>query len=76
MMVELTVASEFPAFQNLTAKEDAFTVGWLRSHGGILLDKTNMPPMANGGYAARPICLSRKSLQQGVSDSSICIRVL
>jgi amidase len=49
MMAGLTVASGSPAFRNLTAKEDAFTVGRLRSHGGILLGKTNMPPMANGG---------------------------
>jgi amidase len=49
MMAGLTVASGSPAFQNLTAKEDAFTVERLRSHGGILLGKTNMPPMANGG---------------------------
>ncbi|KAH4260646.1 hypothetical protein HBI25_187070 [Parastagonospora nodorum] len=38
-----------PSFQNLTAKEDAFTVGRLRSYGGLLLGKTNIPPMANGG---------------------------
>ncbi|EAT79431.1 hypothetical protein SNOG_13104 [Parastagonospora nodorum SN15] len=37
-----------PSFQNLTAKEDAFTVGRLRSYGGLLLGKTNIPPMANG----------------------------
>lgn len=49
MMEGLTVASGSPAFQNLTAHEDAFTVGRLRSGGGILLGKTNMPPMANGG---------------------------
>jgi len=48
-MEGLTVASGSPAFQNLSAHDDAFTVGRLRSGGGILLGKTNMPPMANGG---------------------------
>ncbi|KAF2996031.1 hypothetical protein E8E13_002527 [Curvularia kusanoi] len=49
MMAGLTVASGSPAFQSLTASEDAFTVGRIRHGGGVILGKTNMPPMANGG---------------------------
>uniref|UniRef100_L2FA87 Amidase n=1 Tax=Colletotrichum fructicola (strain Nara gc5) TaxID=1213859 RepID=L2FA87_COLFN len=49
MMKGLPVAAESPAFRNLTAGVDAFTVGAIRSAGGIPLGKTNMPPMANGG---------------------------
>lgn len=49
MMRDLSVASGSPAFQNLTASEDAFTVGAIRAAGGIPMGKTNMPPMANGG---------------------------
>ncbi|KAK7419298.1 hypothetical protein QQX98_003450 [Neonectria punicea] len=45
----LPVAAGSPAFQNLTASEDAFTVSQLRSGGALALGKTNMPPMANGG---------------------------
>ncbi|KAH7323223.1 amidase signature domain-containing protein [Stachybotrys elegans] len=49
-MVEgMTVASGSPAFKDLTARTDAFTTGLIRSGGGIILGKTNMPPMANGG---------------------------
>lgn len=49
MMKGLTVASGSPAFANLTATHDAFTVGLIRNAGGIGIGKTNMPPMANGG---------------------------
>ncbi|RZI78883.1 MAG: amidase, partial [Rubrivivax sp.] len=45
----LTVASGSPAFANLTAKEDAFTVSRIRQSGGVLIGKTNMPPLAAGG---------------------------
>jgi Asp-tRNA(Asn)/Glu-tRNA(Gln) amidotransferase A subunit family amidase len=45
----LTVASGSPAFKDLVAMEDAFTVAKLREAGAILLGKTNMPPMAAGG---------------------------
>ncbi|KAL6850720.1 hypothetical protein ACO1O0_007845 [Amphichorda felina] len=45
----MTVASGSPAFQNLIANEDAFTVGAIRSEGGVLMGRTNMPPMAYGG---------------------------
>ncbi|MBB3111345.1 amidase [Paenibacillus phyllosphaerae] len=45
----LTVASGSPAFKNLTAKDDAYTVEKIRESGGVLIGKTNMPPMAAGG---------------------------
>jgi amidase len=45
----LTAASGSPAFANLMAYRDAFTVERLREAGAICLGKTNMPPMANGG---------------------------
>lgn len=45
----LTAASGSPAFANLKAYRDAFTVERLRAAGAICLGKTNMPPMANGG---------------------------
>ncbi|KAM5359493.1 hypothetical protein ACJZ2D_014428 [Fusarium nematophilum] len=49
MMKGLPVAAGSPAFQNLTAHDDAFTVGALRAAGAVPVGKTNMPPMANGG---------------------------
>ncbi|WP_296256274.1 MULTISPECIES: amidase [unclassified Pseudomonas] len=45
----LTAASGSPAFANLVACRDAFTIERLRAAGAICLGKTNMPPMANGG---------------------------
>jgi len=45
----LTAASGSPAFADLVAQRDAFTIGRLRAAGAICLGKTNMPPMANGG---------------------------
>ncbi|RWD64130.1 MAG: amidase [Mesorhizobium sp.] len=45
----LTVAAGSPAFEHLTANEDAFTIARLRAAGAVLLGLTNMPPMANGG---------------------------
>jgi amidase len=45
----LTVAAGSPAFEHLTASEDAFTIGRLRAGGAVLIGLTNMPPMANGG---------------------------
>lgn len=45
----LTVASGSPAFENLTANDDAFAVEKLREQGAVLIGKTNMPPMAAGG---------------------------
>ncbi|AOE74249.1 MULTISPECIES: amidase [Pseudomonas fluorescens group] len=45
----LTAASGSPAFAQLVAHRDAFTIERLRASGAICLGKTNMPPMANGG---------------------------
>lgn len=45
----MTVAAGAPAFRALKAAEDAFTVGAIREAGGVLLGRTNMPPMAAGG---------------------------
>lgn len=45
----LTVAAGSPAFAELVAQWDAFSVAQLRAAGAILLGKTNMPPMADGG---------------------------
>jgi amidase len=45
----LTVAAGSPAFEHLTANEDAFTIARLRAGGAVLIGLTNMPPMANGG---------------------------
>lgn len=44
----MTVASGSHAFQHLVATEDAFTVAQIRKAGGIILGRTNMPPMAAG----------------------------
>lgn len=45
----LTAAAGSPAFADLVAQRDAFTIERLRSAGAICLGLTNMPPMANGG---------------------------
>ncbi len=45
----LTVAAGSPAFKNLVAQKDAFTIERLRAGGAVLVGLTNMPPMANGG---------------------------
>jgi len=45
----LTVASGSPAFADLVAQHDAFTIAQLRKSGAVLIGLTNMPPMANGG---------------------------
>ncbi|WP_367402592.1 amidase [Kocuria marina] len=45
----LTVAAGSPAFRDLVAQRDAFTIERLRAAGAVLLGLTNMPPMANGG---------------------------
>ncbi|MFT4219460.1 MAG: amidase, partial [Microbacterium sp.] len=45
----LTAAAGSPAFAELVAQRDAFTIGRLRDAGAICLGLTNMPPMANGG---------------------------
>ena len=45
----LTVAAGSPAFADLVATDDAFTISRLRQAGAVLIGLTNMPPMANGG---------------------------
>ncbi len=45
----LTVAAGSPAFENLVATSDAFSIKVLREAGCVLIGLTNMPPMANGG---------------------------
>lgn len=45
----LPVTSGSPAFADLVAREDAFTIGRLRAAGAVLVGLTNMPPMADGG---------------------------
>lgn len=45
----LTAAAGSPAFRDLIAQRDAFTIERLRAAGAICLGLTNMPPMANGG---------------------------
>lgn len=49
MVKGLTVASGSPAFRDLVAQWDAFSVERLREAGAVLIGKTNMPPMADGG---------------------------
>ncbi|WXC48159.1 hypothetical protein QX201_007874 [Fusarium graminearum] len=48
-MKGMTVAAGSPAFKDLIANEDAFTVQKLKEAGAVLLGRTNMPPMAAGG---------------------------
>lgn len=45
----LTLACGSPAFAKLVATEDSFVVGRIRAAGGVLVGKTNMPPLAAGG---------------------------
>jgi len=45
----MTVAAGSPAFRNLIANEDAFTVKMIKEAGAVILGRTNMPPMAAGG---------------------------
>ncbi|MGN6127784.1 MAG: amidase, partial [Humibacter sp.] len=45
----LTAAAGSPAFADLIAQRDAFTIERLRAGGAVLIGLTNMPPMANGG---------------------------
>lgn len=49
MVTGLSVAAGSPAFADLIAQKDAFTIERLRDSGAICLGLTNMPPMANGG---------------------------
>jgi len=45
----MTMAAGSPAFENLVATSDAFSIKVLRDAGCVLIGLTNMPPMANGG---------------------------
>jgi Asp-tRNA(Asn)/Glu-tRNA(Gln) amidotransferase A subunit family amidase len=45
----MTVAAGSPAFKDLVANEDAFTVKKIKEAGAVILGRTNMPPMAAGG---------------------------
>ncbi len=49
MVQGLTVAAGSPAFEDLVAQWDAFSVAQLLAAGAVLVGKTNMPPMADGG---------------------------
>lgn len=49
LVTGLTCASGSPAFADLVAQRDAFTIERLRGGGAVLIGLTNMPPMANGG---------------------------
>ena len=44
-----TLAAGSPAFKELVANADSFAVARLRAGGAIVLGRTTMPPMANGG---------------------------
>ncbi|MFM2384780.1 MAG: hypothetical protein RL166_654, partial [Actinomycetota bacterium] len=45
----MTVAAGSPAFENLVATSDAYSIKLLRDAGCVFIGLTNMPPMANGG---------------------------
>ncbi|WP_028636863.1 amidase [Nocardioides sp. URHA0032] len=49
LVAGMTAAAGSPAFADVVAQHDAFTISRLRGAGAICLGKTNMPPMANGG---------------------------
>ncbi|MGF6821968.1 amidase [Microbacterium sp. ZKA21] len=49
LVAGLTAAAGSPAFADLVAQRDSFTIERLRAGGAICLGLTNMPPMANGG---------------------------
>lgn len=49
LVTGLTAAAGSPAFADLIAQRDAFTIERLRAAGAICIGLTNMPPMANGG---------------------------
>ena len=49
-MVEgMSVAAGSPAFANLRASKNAFSIQALKDVGAVFIGLTNMPPMANGG---------------------------
>lgn len=48
-MKGMTLAAGSHAFQNLIATDDAFCVSRIKNGGGVIMGRTNMPPMAAGG---------------------------
>jgi amidase len=49
MVAGMAVAAGSPAFAQLVARRDAYSVARLRAAGAVLVGLTTMPPMANGG---------------------------
>ncbi|CCH78728.1 putative amidase [Nostocoides japonicum T1-X7] len=49
MVTGLPVTAGSPAFRHLVAQWDAFAVATLRAAGAVLVGRTTMPPMADGG---------------------------
>ena len=49
MVRGMTMAAGSPAFVDVVAGEDCFSVEALRRAGAVLIGRTNMPPMAAGG---------------------------
>lgn len=49
MVAGMGVAAGSPAFAELKASRDAFSIARLRAAGCVFIGLTNMPPMANGG---------------------------
>ncbi|CAG8273322.1 unnamed protein product [Penicillium olsonii] len=49
MIKDLTVAAGSPAFVDLVSSQDAAVVTMLRNAGAVVIGKTNMPAMADGG---------------------------
>lgn len=45
----MTLAAGSHAFQDLIATDDAFAVSRIKGGGGVIIGRTNMPPMAAGG---------------------------
>lgn len=49
MVKDMTVAAGSPAFADLLSSKDAAVVTMLRNAGAVVIGKTNMPAMADGG---------------------------
>lgn len=45
----MTLAAGSHAFQGLVATDDSFVVSQIKQGGGVVMGRTNMPPMAAGG---------------------------
>ncbi|HTP08693.1 MAG TPA: amidase family protein, partial [Anaerolineae bacterium] len=52
---ELRTTSGYPPFADYVPQRDAAAVALLRQAGAIILGKTNLPPLANGGQSVNPI---------------------